>query len=67
MTQKKEKAARINYRRIELLIPPHISAAVDDYRASKRPIPTESDALRWLISDSLISEGFDPYDAHRNQ
>lgn len=55
-----KKASRINYRRVELLIPPNIFAAINDYRASKRPIPTENDALRWLISEALCGEGFAP-------
>lgn len=56
----KSKSKRINYRRMELLIQPHLYAALDDYRASKRPIPTESDAIRWLMTESLTNEGFEP-------
>lgn len=63
MTYRKErmaKAKKINYRRIELLLPPHLHRAIDDYRASKRPIPIEGDTIRFLITEALIEEGFDP-------
>lgn len=61
MAVKKDTLAKkINYRRIELLIPPHIAAAMDNYRASKRPIPVESDAIRWLLTEALIEEGYPP-------
>lgn len=61
MTARKDRTTkRINYRRIELLIPPHIAGALDNYRASKRPIPVESDAIRWLVTEALTEEGFPP-------
>jgi len=47
-----------DHRRIDLFLPTHVADAVDDYRASKRPIPTESEALRWLVESALVEEGF---------
>jgi len=50
----------MKHRRVELLMPNHLTAALDNYRASKRPIPSEADAMRWLLTEALIAEGFDP-------
>jgi hypothetical protein len=64
MTHRTDKSPKIrrkiNYRRVELLIPPEIARALDDYRASKRPIPLESDTIRFLLVEALITEGFNP-------
>jgi hypothetical protein len=61
MSVVKDKSRKqIQYRRIELLMPKHLTVALDNYRASKRPIPTEADAIRWLMTEGLISEGFEP-------
>lgn len=48
------------HKTIEFVMPKQISDALEDYRASKRPIPTESDAIRWLLTEALTNEGFEP-------
>lgn len=45
-------------KRIDLTLPIAVAEAVEDYRASKRPIPSENEALRWLIESALVNEGF---------
>lgn len=61
MTETKTKVrSRVHYRRIELLIPKPLASALDNFRASKRPIPCEADAIRWLMAEALIDEGFEP-------
>ena len=51
---------RMKYRKIDLLMPMNLADAIDNFRASKRPIPNEADALRWLLTEALITEGFEP-------
>lgn len=58
-----DKQYRIKYRRMELLIPPTLYTALENYRASKRPIPNEADAIRWLLREALETEGFKVDDA----
>lgn len=45
---------------VEFVMPKSIRDALEDYRASKRPIPTEADAIRWLLVEALTEEGFEP-------
>lgn len=45
---------------VEFVMPKAIRDALEDYRASKRPIPTEADAIRWLLVEALTGEGFVP-------
>ena len=51
------------HRTIEFVMPHQIHVALEDYRASKRPIPTESDAIRWLLVEALTGEGYAPEEA----
>lgn len=55
---KSDNKWRTKYRRIELLLSTPIADALDNYRASKRPIPNEADAIRWLMREALETEGF---------
>lgn len=58
---------KIKYRKIELCLPKEIALAMDDYRASKRPIPLEGDTIRFLLTEALITEGFDPSEQDRSR
>ena len=49
---------RLRWKRIDLLLPWDMVDAVDNFRASRRPIPNEGDALRELIEMSLRAAGF---------
>lgn len=53
-------------RKIEFLLSPALSIALDDYRATKRPIPTEADAIRWLIAEALHGEGIEVTEPQSN-
>lgn len=63
------KVARLRrgekHKTIEFVMPKQISDALEDYRASKRPIPTESDAIRWLLAEALTTEGFEPKEENK--
>ena len=50
--------SKADRRRIDLIIPAELAIALDDYRASKRPILSENRALCWLIESALHEEGF---------
>lgn len=49
---------RFKWKRIDLPLPWDMVDAIDNYRASRRPIPNEVDALRELIEMALRDAGF---------